>query len=621
MIKDIRLHGRHSKEVEFFANLAGEKPLSSHFYEIEKDKDQNKISFFLAGNYITLTNDKILFSGTGGIISEYMFGSPLPLNDLTHKEIQNRLLLFGTRQGESGLEFSSNLRGEITYKELFLEGNAISNTFFLIKVNWPYSLRRTQEVVLKILGKLLKRTPYVGEENDDALSESILKELSDPDALLLLIRLKHRTNSQFYKFVQRHYSKKKLWNDEDEKFVMKFADEINVEEYQRRRIVIDILYKSQENRAIVDEYKDILAFASSAPLDSNKIARLNSLRNLAMRHNLPLALFDTLDNLIPKAKDLLYKEKESKSLKEMRSILEGLFLSSARPRDVIGKEELSKLLKIKHEAHINRDNGFEHILLDTGRILDEKAAETEDFEAFELFTEIVTYFDRLDNAMNVINHLAFLEEAEISEDKIRSLLGNKKLLDEIDPKIFNELVIEPIFQNSYSLRFGKKKVELLVNAISKIEKNEMNISQAAFQINAIANAERAHNFMLEKIKEIFSRFYFDLSKQSHISILKKEVYGLVKKNFGEEYRSPEGAFESALEQFISENEYLTSVFPRIIAEHNDTLREQFIREKNIDRSRIEEIEKEYKRGNRIEENAENSISHLNFDEILKFTDN
>ncbi|MCX7830393.1 MAG: TIGR04442 family protein, partial [Acidobacteria bacterium] len=462
---------------------------------------------------------------------------------------------------------------------------------------------------------------YVGEEKDDALSESILKKLADPDALLLLIRLKHRTNSQFYKFVQRHYSKKKLWNDEDESFVMKFADEINVEEYQRRRIIIDILYKSQENRAIVDEYKDILALSSNSPLDSNKIARLNSLRNLAMRHNLPLALFDTLDNLIPKAKDFLHKEKESPTLKEMRAILEGLFLSSAKPREVIGKEEIKKLLKIKHDAHINRDNGFEHILLDTGRILDEKAAETEDFEAFELFTEIVTYFDRLDNAMNVINHLAFLEEAEINEDKIRSLLGNKKLLDEIDPQIFNELLIEPIFQNSYSLRFGKKKVELLVNAINKIEKNEMNIVQAAFLINSIANAERAHNFILEKIKEIFSRFYFDLSKQSHLNILKKEIYGLIKKNFGEDYRTPEGAFESAMDQFVSENEYLTSVLPRIIEEKNENLREQFIKEKNIDRSRIEEIEKEYKKGNNIEESGENSLTSLNFDEFLKITDN
>lgn len=621
MIKDIRLHGRHSKDVEFFANLAGEKPLSIHFYEIEKEKDEKKISFFLAGNYLTLTKDKILFSGTGGIVSEYMFGSPLPLNDLTHKEIQNRLLLFGTRQGESGLEFSSNLRGEITYKELFLEGNAISNTFFLIKANWPYSLRRTREVLLKILGKLLKRTPFVGEENDDALTESILKELSDPDALLLLIRLKHRTNSQFYKFVQRHYAKKKLWNDDDETFVMKFADEINIEEYQRRRIIIDILYKSQENKAIVDEYKDILASAATSPLDASKIARMNSLRNLAMRRNLPLALFDTLDNLIPKAKDFLHKEKENKSLKEMRSILEGLFLSSAKPKDVIGKEEISKLLKIKYEAHINRDNGFEQILLDTGRILDEKAAETEDFEAFELFTEIVTYFDRLDNAMNVINHLAFLEEAEISEDKIRSLIGNKKLLDEIDPKIFSELVVEPIFQNPYSLRFGKKKVELLKNAINKIEKNEMNIVQAVSQINAIANAERAHNFILEKLKEIFSRFYFDLGKQSHINILKKEIYGLIRKNFAEDNRVPEGSFESALEQFVSENEYLTSVLPKIIEENNEKLREQFIKERNIDRSRIEEIEKEYKKRNVSEESVERSYNHLNFDEILKLEDN
>jgi len=44
----------------------------------------------------------------------------------------------------------------------------------------------------------------------------------------------------------------------------------------------------------------------------------------------------------------------------------------------------------------------------------------DNLEAFELFTEIVTYFDRFDNATSVINHLAFMEEAEISPEKIRS---------------------------------------------------------------------------------------------------------------------------------------------------------------------------------------------------------
>jgi uncharacterized protein (TIGR04442 family) len=615
MIKDIRLHGGITNEIEFFANLAGEKPLATHFYETEENEDGKSISFFLAGNYVTLTPKLVKFSGNGGIISEYMFGSPLPLNDLSHKEILNRLLFFGTYQGEEGLSFTSNMQGDISYTNLFLEGNALSNSFFLIKTGWPYSSRRTQEVLLRLLGHFLKRTSFAGLEDDDTLSAGILKELSDPNAILLLIRLRHKQNSQFYKFVHRHYTKKQIWNEEDDYFITKFADEINVETYQRKRIAIDILYKSPVNRSLVDEYKDILAGSLIKPFTHNDIARLNSLRNLAMRHNLPLALFDSLDNLIPRPKAPEIREKESPYLKEMRSIFEGLFLESRRPRDVIGKEEIAKLIRIKHESQIQRDNGFEHILLDTGRILDEKTAETEDFEAFELFTEIVTYFDRLDNAVAVINHLAFLEGAEIAEDKIRSLLGNKKELDSLDQGLFPDLVENPAVENPYTLRFGKKKVEALISYLAKIEKGEQTLGHAVSLINLLSRSEKAHDLILRVIKDIFRHSYFDLNRQSHINLLKKEVMGVIKKSGGATRLLPEGAFESALKQFVDENEYMTSVFPRVLLETNYELRENFIIEKGIDRSRIEEIEKEYNKTHGLEEGYENGQAPFSFDEF------
>jgi len=616
MIKDIRLHGAVNYEIEFFANLAGDKTLSTHFYETEDNKKGKTISFFLAGNYVTLTPDSVKFSGNGGIISEYMFGSPLPLNDLSHKEILNRLLFFGTYQGEEKLEFTSNLQGEISYKDLFVEGNALSNTFFLIKTSWPYSSRRTQEVLLRLLGHFLKRTPFAGLEDDDSLSEGILKEISDPNAILLLIRLRHKQNSQLYKFVERHYSRKQGWSDEDDFFITKLADEINVETYQRKRIAIDILYKSPGNRSLVDEYKDILAGSLTKPMTHNDIARLNSLRNLAMRHNLPLALFDSLDNLIPRPKASEVREKESPYLKEMRAIFEGLFLESRRPRDVIGKEETARLIRIKHEAQIHRDNGFEHILLDTGRILDEKTAESEDFEAFELFTEIVTYFDRLENAVSVINHLAFLEGAEIAEDRIRSLLGNKKELDSLDQTLFSSLVEKPAVANPYTLRFGKKKVQALISSLAKIERGEQTLGHAVTQINAIAKAEKAHDRILGGIKELFSHSYFDLNRQSHVNLLKKEVMGaLKKKSGGDNLAVPEGAFESALIQFVDENEYMTSVFPKVMLEADYELRENFILEKGIDRSRIEEIEKEYKRIHGVDETYESGHSPFRLDDF------
>jgi len=42
----------------------------------------------------------------------------------------------------------------------------------------------------------------------------------------------------------------------------------------------------------------------------------------------------------------------------MRQILEGLFLASVRPKDVIGKDEIAKLLKIKHLASMTEKMGL-----------------------------------------------------------------------------------------------------------------------------------------------------------------------------------------------------------------------------------------------------------------------
>ena len=91
MLKDIRLHGSVTPEVDFYATLAGEKLISSHFYEFTEGEKGPEIQFFLMGHHLKLTTEGIRFSGSGGIVSEYMFGSPMPLEDLGHKEVRNRL--------------------------------------------------------------------------------------------------------------------------------------------------------------------------------------------------------------------------------------------------------------------------------------------------------------------------------------------------------------------------------------------------------------------------------------------------------------------------------------------------------------------------------------------------
>ena len=161
MFKDIRVHGAITPEIDYYANLAGEKLLPAPFYEVSQEGGRNSVAFFLAGMYLRLSPEGVSFSGTGGVVSEYMFGSPMPLQDLGHKEVRNRLVMFGAFMGETGgLSFTANISGQQSYENLFLDGNALGNYFFLIKTPWPYSARRTQEVLLKTLGRVLKRSEF-----------------------------------------------------------------------------------------------------------------------------------------------------------------------------------------------------------------------------------------------------------------------------------------------------------------------------------------------------------------------------------------------------------------------------------------------------------------------------
>ena len=70
----------------------------------------------------------------------------------------------------------------------------------------------------------------------------------------------------------------------------------------------------------------------------------------------------------------------------------------------INAEDMRVLLHAKRQATENRDHTFEHILLETGKLCDEKIHEGGDLALLEQFSSIVTYFDRYDNAYANINN-------------------------------------------------------------------------------------------------------------------------------------------------------------------------------------------------------------------------
>jgi uncharacterized protein (TIGR04442 family) len=98
-----------------------------------------------------------------------------------------------------------------------------------------------------------------------------------------------------------------------------------IDRYQQERMKIDAMYRHTENKLVVDEYRDVLIHGVTREiLQASGRARLNRLRTLSILNNIPVVLFDKLDELLLKDKELQELE-EAEYLKESRAILENLF--------------------------------------------------------------------------------------------------------------------------------------------------------------------------------------------------------------------------------------------------------------------------------------------------------
>src|SRR3990172_6848357 len=166
-------------------------------------------------------------------------------------------------------------------------------------------------------------------------------------------------------------------------------------------------------------------------------------------------------------------------VKDTRAIFEGLFFRTDKIRGHLSQEDLVKLLKAKQKSASVRDQAFEGLLLDTVRACDEHARDSNDMSALESMSSILTYFDRYDSAASTINNLAFMENSTLSEDSTRSLSGNKEVFDQIGQDLFRDIFIDPLRENHYITRYGRKKVDMLFQGLLQIKAGDTTYRELA----------------------------------------------------------------------------------------------------------------------------------------------
>jgi uncharacterized protein (TIGR04442 family) len=603
MIQDIRLHGHVTNTIEYFATVAGQNISHRFFYETGSPNEDTIIRFFSPGNEFIIGKDAILYKGNGGSFCEYMFGINQPLKDMIKKEVVNRLVMYGAiyEPNLDHIYFTDQTAGSETYEEVFLHGSALANYYFFIHDAAHREVKKQQELFLKLMGKKLKHSRAVSQENDLEILHEVFNALKIPDGIIFLFKIINNANKLYYATYRQFYYDTKGINPKEYITLEKLAKSYQISKYQQERIKIDVIYKHPDNKRLIDEYKDILVELSKNPvMTSSDIARLNRLRTLSVRQNIPMEVFLTLDELFLKGKKIEPLD-EPKYLSTTREILEGLFLKSHTGDIVVSKEDLIMLLRAKLEALEKRDFSFEGLLLEVGKTCDEHSKAKKDTKTLEKFGYIITFFDRCDTTYTTLNQIIFMDNTEITEKMLRTIYNNKKIFDGLSSKLFKEIFVDKVLKDRYLTEFGRKKIYALFHGLKEIEDGNFSLTDVVEQIANINQEVLLYTAMRQSIKKKMHQFKVNLNdsaqRESLIKGLTQEMIAtkMIVKDI------PEQVLQKVIRDLYQEGVYLQEILPKMITDPSGPLRESFLKESGLDRYYIEELEKDYFERNRLDQ--------------------
>ncbi len=599
MISEIKLHGKANEKLDYFVTITGAELSSRYCYESLPEGDR----FFSGRNEFIISPDGISYTGTGGSLCEYMFGVDLPLKDLLRKDVSNRLVMYGAfYDNADNINFTNNTGGKESFDHVFLTGNAVSNYYFFLHASQKSEIKDIQRDILKNIGKQLKRSTTVGANDDTRLCREIFESLGDPLALVFLFRLLNRHNEEYFRAFNRFYAEQKMLTDEATTVLNELAKNFSIIPYQQERIKIDGMYKLHENKKIVDEYKDILiSLSEKGQVNPSELAKLSRLRTLSLRLNIPHTLFDTLDELLLKDMNIVEVE-EPDYVRDSRAIFEGLFLQTDKIKGHISQEDLVKLLKAKQKSTLVRDQAFEGLLLDTVRACDEHARDRNDMSVLETMSYILTYFDRYDSTATTINNLAFMENSALGEDSTRSIFGNKEVFDQISPDLFRELFVDPLRDNRYLTRYGRKKIDALFQGLAQIKSGDTTYRDLAASISGVNDDDKMYTAIHRYIKDRFRSIYAELNSKEDQEIFIQDLNREIQSKSIVQGPIPHSVFEEIILDIRKESFYLNNLLPHIIVSRDNQVREDFLMNSGLDRFYVEELEKDYFEMNKIERN-------------------
>lgn len=593
MIQDIRIHGfvpETAQRYEYFTTVIGPGINMRFFYEQGNDMRGPHDRFFLGGNELSLTRERIYHRGNGGTFCEYMLGMEQSFKDLLKPDIRNRLAMYGARYDDEGerIIFNNETTGTETYRRIFEEGHAFTNFYFFIAGDIQGDLRTVQETILRFTGKTLKRTELSSDLDGTSLATRLFHEINIPRWTLFIVKLVDRFAQDYYQNFIGYYRSGRAIDVSEKENLLLLADRYHFSRSERERLELDVIQKQPENRQLIENYREALVSLHSSLSDERTVQfKRNRLRTLGARRHLPPLLFDKLDRMLkPRQKEghlpsfLLILRKSMMELLEEKRAAQGLT-----------EDDIVNLLSARLEALVEHQGKFEDTISDIGRGRTGVAA--------ELYSVIIAHFERFEDAYEIVHNLAFVDDYELQEDQISFLTQAQDITDNIKNGLFEELIFQTIERQQYLNLYGRERIRRLREGIRGLLVGEQVIKDIIAGINQINKELRLRRTVDTALRERVRDIYKEPLTKQEQEFLRSEIsHKLIQQNLIKE-EVPIELFAAALFAIREEFLYINEMLPQIVANRDRQLREDFLENSELDRFRTEELEHQYFRTHQV----------------------
>jgi len=591
MKTELRLHGLINQQVEFFATAAGYRLSHHHFYAME----DGRVRFFSPGNELTLTQESMIQRGAGGALCSYLYGDRLPPADLIKDGVVNRLTLLGATVDPQGqLQWSDHHQAVLDYDQVFKQGHAIHNYFFFIHGLAGDSTQTRQEVLLRLLGKYLKRMPEPAHADDSRLAAGILSQLPR-DCTLYLIRLTNSRHLHYQQELRNHYYPDRKMADIRLKALDDLAEHLGISPLQQNRIQLEVIYRHRDNYRVADSYRKLLlACAAQGQITPALQQQISRIKTIALRQQVPEILLQTLDQNYLAELDPFAQEAE------YITTARKLFNLLATGQE-FGSESVAELLVARQQARKHHDYRF-------NRMIEEFKTRLHDLHDIssrgrQQFNNVCLLLDTIDITTTTINRIVFLDNHLPAETVIHRLLTSYHDFNRISTGLFERLFFSDLHKIAYIGNFGRRKLAHLKQGLTAVTAGHLRASELYEELHFITGEEQHFRNTLTAAKAWLKTNNTDImNKKIHEDLYQSLNHELDSSNIFNQ-RLNRQMFEKVLHDLHMEHLYLREFLPEIIHKDNRILREDFFNNSGLDYFQIEEIELGYAHDNNLDPNV------------------